>query len=694
MATVKTKKKAKRKARKKKQEIPEDQQTDMEQRKYAITELEMKPDDQFYQDKDLNLDDAAKDAVVKALSTLISKAEGGAYNSRKQREFKRADWLWKAKINPRTFPYHGAASVGIPLIKTKGRKIERSLDGEVNRSRPVVPMVPTEVNDVDKTQKAEKYLDWKSRQMRADIPRGYSIRDSYKYGTGLMKTIHVVEKERVTETEIWDGRFENENREDEIFRFAEKYPEEIDYAVKLLKGEKLSLTVSYEKTLYRGPRLERVPRPNFIGPEGYTEIEKMPWYFEKLTFSWAELEDGVRENRFGAEILDRIKSNHAPKTKGGKGKTKSIKDRPNSEDDYLHKKYTVYEGMWKYAAGSKVRERCMFTILPEENIYLRGIKYPFNHSHPYITAFFLIRDPDNFDGECVAMDLEDIQILHNMIVNNALDSDMFNMPTFWQTRDSMGEEFDPAGWYPGRVWAVENKDDIGQMPGSASHANSIGLMQVVARFGDDVSGVSELMSGRETSLDPNAPGNKSEMLLGESKQDMGSYLRTWTKSYNEVWWQVCELLDQYGTDGEEFRVLNEGGEAVFESAPDSLGVRPDMEPRTAQPIFSADGKKMLTSDLMEKLQQDQILLPYIQQRPDLWMELWERYADSSGPGLTKIMYEIGEFIKKTTQTQEGMLQGATRQGMQAGERLGQRGAMTGFENAGMGIQEAMGGGLN
>jgi len=320
------------------------------------------------------------------------------------------------------------------------------------------------------------------------------------------------------------------------------------------------------------------------------------------------------------------------------------------ETEYLRKKYVVYEGMWKYApSGKRVREKCIFTIIPQEKVYLRGIKYPFKHGRPYITPHHLIGDADNFDGECLAMDLEDIQILHNMIFNNAIDADMFNLPTFKQLRDDSGTNFDISGYYPGKVWEVDDMANIEMLGAGHSASQSIKLMQMAGRYGDDVSGVTELMTGRESSGDPKAPGNKTQMLMGESRKDLVEYLRNFMIGWNEVWWQACELFSQYGTGKKEFRVLNNDGESAFASAPDDLRVRPDMEPRNAEPIFSQRGKKAVALEMMERLQADPIVGPYVQMRPDLWMELWEEVGETSGPGISKILHKIQAFIQEVEQ---------------------------------------------
>ncbi len=593
------------------------------------------------EDKTLVVEKDDEARIVKQFTLLIETAL--AKRTQKDIQWDRADKLWKAKIQPRSFPFVGSSSICIPVVKTKGRKVIRNIKGGLFGARPIVPLEPQEESDVDRVDRAEKFLDSEAKKlMHIELTTSHVLKDAFKYGTGIIKMTWCNETELVTEVETWDGQRWNEiegegsegnpNRERDILRFAEMYPEAMEeYIPRLIDGETIRLDVSYEKTIYRGPKPERIARRNLITPDGYTDINKMPFYAERMSMSWVDLEEGVKNRGWSQSALDSIKSKYQ-------------KD-PKHTDEWIKKQYEVYEGMMKWKANGKVVEKCVFTIIKDEKVYLRGIKFPYKHGRAYYIPHYLIPDADSFDGEALANDLDDIQTLHNMIFNNAVDSDLYNMPTFTVLRDSTGQNFDVSGWHPGKIWEVDSQDDIKQMSSGTTSANSIGLMQMADRYGSDVSGVTELQSGRESSFDPKAPAAKAEMLYEISQQDMNEYQKNFLVGWNEMWFQACELYAQYGTDGKDFRVLNDSGESVFMSAPDDLRVRPDMEPRGGEVIFSKSGKKRMVLQTMDMMQRDQILFPIMQQRPDMWMGVWEQVADLSSPNVAKVIRSIIGYVK-------------------------------------------------
>jgi len=581
--------------------------------------------------KKLNLDIATKGKVLSDLDTLIGTAQT-AMGDRLTR-FRQADKDYDGKIPQRSFPHAGASSIGIPVVKTKIRQLVRKLSRPLLKNRPIMPLEPQEQSDVERVEKAEKFLDSEGKKvMKLGKVIKPVIKDTGKYGTGLIKLPFVVESEKKTQHEVYHG----DNPED-VAKFDELYPDAItknpEYFIPLHSGEKVEFESVFEKETYRGPRPERINRKNFVTPAGYTDIEKMPFWFEKITKSWSDLEDDVKNGLYEQEGLDKIKRNYLKK---------------KDPLEYIKKQYTVHEGLWMYPYNN-VKQKCLFSVILNEKAYLRGIKYPYDHGKPYIIPFKIIDDPDNFDGEAIAYDLSDNQKLQNMIFNTTIDADVANYPTF-KAKKTSKRNFDLERWYPLKVWWVDDMGEFEQMQsGSGKASSSFQLMDRAVRMGDDVSGLSELLTGRESSGDPNAPGNKTAMLLGETDDTMSEYLETFLIGWNEMVYQICELYSQYGTQGKEFRVINEAGEPSFEAAPDDLRVRPDMESHGGEAMFSRSGQKQAILGLMAGLKDDPIVMSYMQRYPQGWIKLWLKAIENWGAGIGKeaeTMIPSEEFIQQ------------------------------------------------
>ncbi len=582
-------------------------------------------------DKKLALDLAQKDDVVAKLDQLIAKADTAFGDKLKM--MRQADKDYKAKIPQRSFPHAGASSIGIPVIKTKIRQLVRKLKSALFRNRPIMPLEPQEQSDVERVEKAEKFLDSEAKkEMKIEKTAEAVLKDTGKYGTGLIKVPWVVESQKWSQRETYDGAIP-----EEVAKFDKFYPDAIaknpEYYIPLHTDQKVTFEASFEKEIYRGPKPERINRKNFVTAPGYTNIEKMPFWFEKMTKSWSDLETDVKNGLFEQEGLDKIKKNNSGK---------------KDPYEYIKKQYIVHEGMWEYSYKG-VKQKCLFSLELKERAYLRGIKYPYDHGKSYIIPFYIMRDEDSFDGECLAEDLSELQKLQNMIFNTTIDSDSANYPMFKALKTSK-RNFDTEQVYPHKVWWVDDMSEFEQMKtGSNKASSSFLLLDKAVRMGDDVSALSELLTGRESSGDPRAPAKKSQMLLGETEEGLSEYLKTFLVSWNEMTYQICELYSQYGTEGKEYRVTNELGEPSLESAPDDLRVRPDMEAHGGEQSFSQSGQKQLLMALMMGLQQDPIVMRYMEQYPQGWIKLWTKLIENWGAGIGKEarnMIPSEEFIQQ------------------------------------------------
>lgn len=583
-------------------------------------------EDREDQDEQLNLDPEKESDILRRLNVLIPNAIEA--QAGKRTEWDNADRNYKGDLPERTVPWEGASNINVPITKTKLRKLTRKLKGAVFRHRPIWPLEAQKESEVDRVEKTEQFLDYKGkRDMKVEIPANHVLNDDGRYGTGIMKVPWVLEQEDVTEVETWDG-----TQDDQLEKFHALYPDaKTDapdvYARLFFDREPgVTATVSYKKTTYRGPRPERIHPKNMVVPKGYTDINKMPFFFEHMKKSWDELQAGVANGMYKQSALDKIR--------------KKYTDNKKDDLSYITKEYDVYEGMWKYAATGDIKEKCLFTVILDEDAYLRGIKYPYKHGRSYYIPFYFIPDADSFWGEAIAEDLADTQKAVNMILNIAIDSDMANYPVFKRVNSDESFDEDVERWYPFKEYLVENINDLEQMDAHASAANSLKLMDVVQRYADDVSGVSELFSGRESSLDPNAPAAKAQMLMEVSQEDMNEYLKWWLMGWNEVAYQICELYNQYGSEGEEYRVLNSAGEPSLEAAPIDLRVRPALEAHAAERPFSRTGQHIALVDTMEKLREDELAMMMIKQDPRGYFKLWEDIMETSAAGLGKKVHQV------------------------------------------------------
>lgn len=588
----------------------------------AVQDYELSEIEDRTQHKKLNLSEDEKKRVLKHLQSVIDKSTTDM--SGKISDWDKIDRAYKGVLPPRTQPWPGASNICIRAVQNTIHKLARLLHTPLCGSRPLFPLEPREGSDVERSKRAEQFLDYDGR-INMKVPEtGYQLlTDTGRYGTGLVKVVYIEEYEEVTKVEVYDGR-----NPEHIQRFLERFPDAAfkhpDLWTRLQMGERLVLDVAFKECTYKGPRPQRIKRKDFIMPKGYTDANKAPYWFEKIKMSWWDLEDAAENEKYETDALEKIKGNH------------SNKDDPES---HTKKEYVVYEGMYRYAANGEVREKCLFTVILDEKVVLRAIKYPYKHGRAYVVPFRYMSDEDDFDGESLGEQMLHPQKLMTMIYNLAIDSNVANYPTFVHTADQgSGRNFNRESWRPLKIWELRGTETLQQLPSTSSANNSLMLLEYAKRHSEDTSGISQYWTGGESKLDPKAPAAKTRMLLEVSQKDIQHYLQSFLVGWTEMIFQICELYSQYGTEDKEYRILNERGEPVFEAAPEDLRVRPDMEPRTTDVEFTKEGKKERLLELIVAMREDPDLQQYVP--PENRLEIWNRALEIWGGGVGKIAHGL------------------------------------------------------
>lgn len=572
------------------------------------------------QEKKLSLTEEEREKLLITLEGLIR--DGKAAMAAKCELWDEIDMAYEAVLPERDFPFEGASSLCTPILKTKLRAVASTIHEFLTATKPLLPLEPMESGDEQRTKDGEEFLDYDARVNMKLVETAYHLLlDVAKYGTSIVKVPWAYETELVTETRSYDGKLP-----EDVAAFAEEFQEDTDYESffnRLLEGEKIRLNVEYEKEIYRGPKPQRVERRRFITPKGYRDPDRMPYWFEEIDMSWYELEDGVRDDRYDQAQLDKIKERH-------------LKESPD-KTTYIEKKYTVYEGKYLHETSEWVREKCLFTLIPEEHVLLRGLKYPYTHGHSYYIPLYFMPDPNDIDGEALGNDLLELQQMMNMIFNTVVDCDAANFPVYAYTGER-GREFGRETWYPMKMYTLKQGESINQLRTSSFNSQSLQLLDYTRRMTDDVSTVSEAYTGGESRLDPNAPAAKTQMLLEMSQKGINRFAKAFISGWTEMTYQICELYSQYGVGDKQFRVLGEDGEVAFKAAPDDLRVRPDMVPAIGQIEFTRTGRKESLLEVLSYMREDPDLQQYT--FPEKRLELWARVIENMGSGIGKIAHDM------------------------------------------------------
>jgi hypothetical protein len=128
--------------------------------------------------------------------------------------------------------------------------------------------------------------------------------------------------------------------------------------------------------------------------------------------------------------------------------------------------------------------------------------------------------------------------------------------------------------------ATEVSKEITFLPKPASNvAGIMSVIQYLIKQDDDVTGVSSLMTGRESPIDPRAPATKTLALLKASGLNIEDYIRTLLPSFNEIANVLLQLYYQMSTDSVAYKTRSVVGKIAGDNPFATLS-RSDMIAKT------------------------------------------------------------------------------------------------------------------
>ncbi len=194
-------------------------------------------------------------------------------------------------------------------------------------------------------------------------------------------------------------------------------------------------------------------------------------------------------------------------------------------------------------------------IAEEKMIYLGGIYYPYTVIDCVYSPHYVTRTDIGFYQDGVAEKLTDSHLSDNAILNHTLEAaHMATTITPLAVRDSdAAKQFLNNTWVNGLPIYADPKeiDFLQNRIKGPDVAGLLLLKQTIQRTASEISRVSDLRSGKETPLDPNAPGNKTAMLLQESGRGVKDYVDEFSQGFNIDAQIILKLYYEMDNDEQE-----------------------------------------------------------------------------------------------------------------------------------------------
>jgi hypothetical protein len=419
-------------------------------------------------------------------------------------------------------------------------------------------------------------------------------------GTGVLKVTYQITSRKRKREEVYQGSphmipdertgrpqmgqdgspiIQNEGLEG----FLKQYPEAVEkypqYVKKLMLGKKITLVVEYDEIVYHDPMPKYVDLKNFFVRSNVKKLVGLRDAYlmaEKKTYTYWELKQEEREeNLYNVDELTM--------TKDEKGENKRI-------DKFANQNYDLYEVVMHTKLDAPEEgeqdtsefERLVFHFSKDKKKIVGAYYYPYYGVDTYYLPFYIKNKKDGFYDEGIGEDLTDANIAQNAILNFALEGAWIsNMVTpIVPPGSDIETQFLEKKWMHGLPLSAKSGevDFLSKYMRPSNTPELIQLIQYLVQDSDDVSGVSSLMTGRESPTDPTAPAAKTLALLERSGLNVKDYIRCFLPSFNEVANVFLQMYYQMNADGVKYRLKPE---MVVGNNPFGVMSREDMVAKTA-----------------------------------------------------------------------------------------------------------------
>ncbi len=499
--------------------------------------------------------------------------------------------------------------------KIKTDAIVRALNEAFLDSQPMVDVSPRpefwkqeNKSGDDVCEKQQQFIQYELEENikpSADITRVALC--AVKKFVGIMKLEWCYEKELRKREETYVGENETigvdgqgqpviENKS--LKEFEGNYPnwEERGYKSyhdKIANGGTINLVVEYLDTICNSAKWRHVSIEDFYVRNStfYNDgLKKAHLVVERDTMTYWELMKKEKNEEF--DNVDSICQMY-PSASMSEGGTKL---------DYKNNDYPVLEATMYFQLEEDDEEetkvKAWFAeIDSEQEKQTDGQRYELYGSilYPYYgfdidyKAFYVKLNNEGFygGGKSVMWDLKDSNIAQDAILNLSLHSMYIRniLTPIVKEGSEIEAMFIENRWQDGRPLPVDAMTEKVQDAMAFVEYPQINLQDFLAlgaqmqKIDSDLSGISGLMSGRESPSDPHAPAAKTIALLNQSGINIKDYIRTFLPAFNEMVGDTLQLYYQMSQEGKKFKVSYKSRKVTGEDAFASI-TRDEMVART------------------------------------------------------------------------------------------------------------------
>lgn len=478
------------------------------------------------------------------------------------------------------WPWPGSANMAIPLTdKTILKKVPLYFNSVFNVS-PIASMVPARPMDPDISRRVEQFYDHlvRHKMRRSKQAIVHATQNSLTYGLGFIKT-------------VWDTRTERRCRGIDIAKQfgpvdREQVPDEMleqmasilgldrrnkedrkafESAVRQFRSGEPVVSVSLQTITYNAPLWTSVEPLDVLVPWDATDdVDELPWLVHRLRLTKNQLRQRAKLGLYSEADVEKAietfesKADRHHTDRGLELFRHSQYEQEGVFDLQSDKAYVeiweVYH--WTDVNGDGLAERCVSTIVPDCDVRLRSVEYPYYHGQWPITRLANEeREGRWYSPRGIAKMIEDLQKEINAQHNAKLDRmQIINAPTF-KVKESSARAFHKARFRPGEFYRVRRMDDVEPMyNGQVQDYSFDNEHMLLKSFVEEYAGIVDFgVAGANSGVERRTA--KEISFIEQNTNEIASLeLSFFQDAMSRVHHQTLNLWYQYGDDETWFSV--------------------------------------------------------------------------------------------------------------------------------------------
>lgn len=429
------------------------------------------------------------------------------------------------------------------------------------------------IDKIEEMVNVKTEVEWNLKEMMRD-----AIYCGARDGLAVLKVPYAEDYEKFREVlsvesieqlmDEFDGNLEASGlSQDEIVDLTQRVESEASI------NNPVEIVIEYDKPAYIGPKAYLIERINFVTfPANAKSLfkEDCRGHGDRYLLRIGEVKRRGAEKIWFKDSVDFLlkKKQYAESLDYDRNRDENSGISDSGAKDKIEFMDLVF---YHDADEDGIEEKYLLTIAPEHKKLMALMDYPYRTD--YYAIFRREKKPGQLDGRSMVGELEglndEIDHRHN---SRSMSMDITNVPSF-KAKKSAKDDFDPNAeenkWKPGVVFWLKDPESFEQFRVQpVNYGESLNEESYLMNLASLIVGFNiYTFSGGAMPEDPNAPGNKTAMLIEQGNLRMQNVLEELRFGVDKVSEIVLSHLYQFGGSQIQYKTIDDNGRFVTKEFP-------------------------------------------------------------------------------------------------------------------------------